>query len=37
VFIVDDKDNLNEYKIGSRRSQHYAFSNEPDVKYRHKS
>ena len=37
VFIVDDKDNLNEFKIGSRKSNAYAFNSEPDKRYRHKS
>ena len=37
-FIIEGKDNLNDYKVaGTRRSNAYAFSNEPDPKFRHRS
>lgn len=37
VFVIDDADNLSAFKTDTRRSKAYAFNNEPDPKYRHKS
>ena len=37
VFVIDDAKDLSAYKTDSRRSKAYAFNNEPDPRYRHRS